>query len=256
MQLMTQSELPVIGITTGELKNLKRPNDTWVYGQNHYYNEIVEQAGGAPLLIPSTDDPKVLDALYEIMDGILLAGGNDVDPRLYEQEPHPTIEDVSQKRDTTELYLLKRAQADKKPVFAICRGAQLWNIANGGSLHQHIPEVFDTNIDHYNADRTVSKPHKARVQEDSLLSKILQLDKSNQEIEINSYHHQAINKLGRNLHAVAWADDGIIEAIETDVENWFVLGVQWHPESMEEAYLKLFEEFVKASKKSLAPSYS
>lgn len=247
MQSALSDDRPIIGITTGELKNLKRPNDTWVYGQNHDYVEMVEESGGAPMLIPSTDDTQVLDVLYEVMDGILLAGGNDVNPRLYEQEPHPTIEDVSRKRDSTEMYLLKRAEADKKPVFAICRGAQLWNIMNGGTLHQHIPEIFETETDHYNANKLLSKNHDVIVKRDSRLSKLLSLKPEELTISVNSYHHQAMDKLGRNLHPVAWAEDGIVEAIECDIEDWFIIGVQWHPESMEEANKILFDSFVRAS---------
>lgn len=246
MQLLPRDGRPVIGITTGELKNLKRPNDTWTYGQNHYYSEIIERAGGAPFLIPSSDNPKVLNALYEVLDGVLLAGGNDVSPRLYGEEPHPTIEDVSKKRDTTELYLLKRAEADKKPLFAICRGAQLWNIAKKGSLYQHLPEHFDTTIDHYNANKAEGKTHAVKVKEGSKLSKLLKLDSDT--ISVNSYHHQAFKKLGEGLTAVAWAEDGIIEAIETDIEDWYVVGVQWHPESMDDAFMPLFKSFINASR--------
>ncbi len=113
MKLTPKSKRPLIGITTGELRNLQRPDDTWSYGQTHYYTDVIESNGGVPFLIPSTGSVETIDGLYDIIDGILLAGGNDINPKLYRQKPHPAIEDVSLKRDNTEIHLLKRAKADK-----------------------------------------------------------------------------------------------------------------------------------------------
>ena len=191
------------------------------------YVRAVERAGGRALLVPPDDDgvEETLDAL----DGLILSGGNDVDPAAYGAEPHPATGGVRPERDRGELALLEGALARDMPVLAVCRGSQLLNVARGGDLVQHLPEV----VGHEQHRETpgVFSAHDVRVDPDSRLGGLV-----GDRAPVKSHHHQGFGQVGADLREAAWADDGTLEAVE-DPSKRFALGVLWHPEEDEDAAL-------------------
>lgn len=245
---------PLIGITSGEIVNHEHPWSPVVYGQSHFYIDAVINAGGVPVILPMTHHTKILHDLYTRLDGILFAGGNDINPRYYHEERSPKVEHLSELRDTVELRLLHWMLQDHKPLLAICRGMQLVNVGLGGTLHQHIPDDIPGALNHTDSTdikNVAHKAHKLHINDDSKLAQILKSD----NIYANTHHHQAVKELGAGLQAVAYASDGVIEAIESPAYPNFI-GVQCHPESLEvEAEPKwrhLFDWFVQEAKKSTA----
>jgi putative glutamine amidotransferase len=240
---------PLIGITAGEIYNREHPWAPVTQGQAYTYVVSVHAAGGTPVILPIIDDPVLIDDLYPRLDGILFSGGNDLDPRLYNEVPNEKLEDTSVLRDNYETILLKRALADKKPVFAICRGMQLLNVVRGGTLYQDIPSVFPNAEDHRKSTKQQDMEnlaHILRIKPECKLAHILQAT----EIPTNTHHHQAVKDAGEGLEVVAWAEDDIIEGIELPGDA-FVIGIQSHPESLsgvEPRWLRLFEAFVEAAK--------
>src|SRR6266511_2083158 len=197
-----------------------------------YYVESVERAGGRALIVPPSMDAvgETLDAL----DGILFSGGADLDPGGYGAETHPATNDVRPERDRAELALLEGALARDMPVLAVCRGSQLLNVARGGDLVQHLPEVVGDEKHKHTpgvfADHDVDLVSGTRVQQ------IL-----GDHAPVKSHHHQGYGQLGEGLREAARADDGTIEALE-DPSLRFALGVLWHPEAGKD--FALFEALV------------
>lgn len=222
---------PLIGITGAEIYNKEEPWSPVTHGQSSFYVSAIVHAGGLPVILPLLDDEKLLRELYERCDAILFAGGNDPDPQLYGEEADHTVADVSKLRDTVEVQLMRWSLDDKRPILGICRGMELLNIVRGGNLYQdiaqHLPAASNHNLS--NAKKDVHHiAHNLTVQAGSKLATVLGVT----TIGANTHHHQAIKKLGDGLQAVAWAEDGVIEAVE-DPKQSFVIGVQSHPESLE-----------------------
>lgn len=240
--------LPLIGITTGEIHNIAEPWSPVAYGQSHTYIDVIVSAGGVPVLIPILQDETVLRQLYGTLDGLFLAGGNDIEPKLYGQSPGIHTTDYSIRRDSSEVLLATWALADKKPILGICRGMQLVNALQGGTLYQHIPADFPDAEDHHSSTKAKDLEHFAhtlRIDPASQLRTILQAD----HIRTNTHHHQAIKGLGAGLKATAWAADGVIEAVEM-ADYPYMIGVESHPESLtraEPGWKHLFNSFVAAS---------
>lgn len=200
------------------------------------YVQAVERAGGRPLLVPPAEDgvAETLDAL----DGLLLSGGGDLDPATYGAAAHPATAGVRVERDRAELALLEGALARDLPVLAVCRGSQLLNVARGGDLVQHLPEVVG---DERHKERLGAfSEHEVAVAGGSTLGALL-----GERVPVKSSHHQGFGRLGERLVATAWADDGTVEAIE-DPGRRFAVGVLWHPEEGEDA--SLFEALVAAAR--------
>ena len=218
--------LPFVGVTTSITVD-KYPERAYL---NSAYLRAVEQAGGAPVLLPPPLGAAARDALWARLDGLLLTGGGDVDPQHFGEPRHPTLVEVSEARDALELELAGRALAQGLPLLAICRGIQVLNVALGGSLHQDVPSDPGSPLSHSQAERRHQPTHQVKVQAGSRLSAVL----GALEVDVNSFHHQAIKRLGRGLAAVAWAPDGIVEGVELTDGAPFVLGVQWHPEDLVE----------------------
>ena len=239
---------PYIGITCGEIRNQVEPWSPITYGQSRTYVEVVLAAGGVPVLLPLSDDTAVLRQLFELCGGILFAGGNDIDPALYGQDPIAETVDVSKRRDSQESLLLDWTLADNKSMLGICRGMQLVNIKLGGSLYQDIGKLLPNARDHESSTHAKSLTHTAhmlRIAPGSKFSSAVGVS----TIETNSHHHQAVDELGSGLVASAWAEDGLIEALEHS-ERQFIVGVQSHPESLTHhvpAWQSLFKAFVQAS---------
>jgi len=196
------------------------------------YVQAVERAGARPLLVPPSDGgvEETLDAL----DGLLFSGGADLDPDTYGADPHPATNGVRPERDRAELALLEAALARDMPVLAVCRGFQVLNVARGGDLVQHLPDVVGDER-HREVPGTFSE-HAVRIDGGSKLAALL-----GDHAPVMSSHHQGVGRVGQGLREVAWADDGTVEGLE-DPERRFAVGVLWHPEAGED--MKLFEALV------------
>ncbi|HEU4769855.1 MAG TPA: gamma-glutamyl-gamma-aminobutyrate hydrolase family protein [Pyrinomonadaceae bacterium] len=212
---------PRIGIPM----RIEHPTDRFYLSR--HYSEAVEAAGGAPVhisLIPKRD---YIEAVVDALDGILLPGSDtDVDPLRYGQQPHPALGTVHPIKDETDLLLIEAAERRQMPLFAICFGMQVLNVARGGTLVQDIRSQWPDAIKHEQGIPRDRPSHSVRVALGSKLSGVLYAP----DVVVNSHHHQAIEKLGENLVATAWSSDGIIEAFEDPRPDRFVLAVQWHPE--------------------------
>jgi putative glutamine amidotransferase len=200
------------------------------------YVHSVEAAGGRPLLVPPTDDG--VEETLSVLDGLVFTGGPDLDPEIYDAEPHPETKNVRPDRDRAEIALLTAALERDLPVLAICRGSQVLNVALGGDLEQHVPDRVG-HEGHKETPGTFSE-HAVEVASGSRLNEIL-----GDEITVKSHHHQGYGALGRGLEPVALADDGTLEALE-DPRRTFALGVLWHPEAGDD--LRLFEELVREAR--------
>ena len=206
---------PIIMITGG-ISSSVTGKPQWAL--NHSYHERITEAGGIPLMALS---PDCVEAYAEMADGLLLSGGRDVDPKLYNQETKYESVVTDPKRDELEWALVKAFVERKKPIFGICRGVQTMNAYFGGTLYQDIPTELGGN-------RSGGVNHDLKMKEDSILGKLF-----GESMVINSYHHQVIDEIAPGFVATAWSDAGgheIVEAIEHKSEP--IWGVQWHPESM------------------------
>jgi len=227
----------------------QEPQDGLVRGSSRMYQSIpraLEMAGGAPALIPITAQESTLRALYGRLDGLMLAGGEDIAPSCFGEEAHPQLGQVDAQRDWVELTMTPWALADGMPVFGICRGVQTLNVAAGGSLVQDIEAQAPDALQHrYYPDFPLDLlSHTVRLEPGSRLAEIL----GREEFEVNSLHHQAVKGVGADLRVTARAPDGMIEALEGSGGAW-VVGVQWHPEWLLEkspSMKRLFEAFVAA----------
>lgn len=210
------------------------------------YLRAVEAAGATPMLIQPTPDVATLEALYARCDGLLLAGGEDVHPSAYGAAPHPRLEQTNRQRDNAELWLARRALADGMPLFGICRGIQLLNVAMGGTLYQDLAAERPGPIHHAAGDarrdfRMLS--HDIELTADSWTAELL----GTSALAVNSLHHQAIRDLAEGLRAVGHAPDGLIEVVEGDGAH-FIAAVQSHPELVWEdadmRWARVFRGFV------------
>ena len=200
------------------------------------YVRAVERAGGRALLVPPSEDgvEETLDAL----DGVVFSGGSDLDPSTYGQEPHEATGGIVEERDRAELALLQEALARDMPVLAVCRGSQVLNVALGGDLVQHLPDVVGDHKHKHTPGAYAD--HDVQLVPESRLASLL-----GDHAPVKSHHHQGYGRVGEGLREVAWADDGTVEAIE-DPQAPFVLGVLWHPEAGEDK--SLFHALVEAAR--------
>ena len=195
-------------------------------GQIRHYLDAVIWAGGLPLLIPSTGDRDITREYVERIHGVLLPGSpTDIDPGHYGADPHPKLGKRYPERDATDFAILDMAERNEMPILGICFGIQTINVHRGGSLIQDIPAVVSNSLIHDADDGKPPARHLIRVAQDSLIGRLA----GRSELEVNSYHHQCVERPGRDLRAVAVSPDGVIEALE-DTKGRFVVGVQWHPE--------------------------
>jgi putative glutamine amidotransferase len=213
-------EKPWIGIPT-------RYHEKSEYiGQIRHYLDAVFWAGGLPLLIPYLGDREIVRQYVERVHGILLPGSpTDIDPAHYGAARHDKLGRLYPQRDTTDFAILDLAERTALPVLGICFGVQSINVYRGGSLVQDIPSLVSGPLIHDEDDDRPPARHMVRIDEDSLIARLA----GRSELEVNSYHHQSVETPGRNLRAVAFAPDGVIEAVE-DTTGRFIIGVQWHPE--------------------------
>lgn len=215
------------------------------------YVASVEQAGGQARVLETSQSPR---ALIAELDGLLLTGGGDVDPALYGEARHPAVHDAEPGRDEFEIDLARRAMDAGLPTLAICRGAQVLNVAAGGSLVQDIPSAVASDLPHQVNIPKDAIAHSVTVSPGSRLADALGAAIDPRKLcRVNSRHHQSVGRLGRGLVATASAPDGIVEAIELP-DAGFCVGVQWHPENFWRTgeFSGLFDTFVRASGERMA----
>ncbi|ALS38142.1 putative glutamine amidotransferase [Enterococcus rotai] len=202
----------------------------------------VQNAGGLPIILPIGAEETAAAYISKI-DKLLLAGGQDISPDFFGEEPHPKLEETNRNRDLFELALIKEAIKQHKPIFAVCRGMQLINVALGGTLYQDLSLYTDWTIKHgQQPTQPQFATHSIQIEEDSTLYQVF-----GQTYRVNSYHHQAINTLASSLKITAKSADGIVEGIEAIDASQRLLGVQWHPElryEVDSKEFKLFDYFV------------
>jgi putative glutamine amidotransferase len=214
-----EAERPVIGIAVGRIPL----NDRFIDGTQRDYGDRIADAGGFPLqLLGRSDLP--LSTILPHLDGIVLPGGGDIAPELYGAQPSEEIGGVNIERDRAEVALFGAALAAGLPILAVCRGIQLVNVARGGTLVQHLPAV--TSEPHLIVERRRELVHTVRIDPKSELATIIGAE----DLGVNSLHHQAVDRVGDGLQAVAWAEDGTIEGLEDRDRR--VIAVQWHPEQL------------------------
>ncbi|MCI0437247.1 MAG: gamma-glutamyl-gamma-aminobutyrate hydrolase family protein [Gemmatimonadetes bacterium] len=240
----------VVGVPAQTLQAMDGiPDDvphSWIMSSRYF--DALTWAGAVPWMVPLLEEEDVLRAMYDRMDGVFLAGGVDVDPLTYGTPKVDACGRTDSDRDRVEILLARWALADGKPVLGVCRGLQVINVAQGGSLYQDLAAELPGSIKHdYYPTQGFERSYRAhavRIAEGSLLHDAFASD----EASVNSMHHQGVRALGKDLRAVAWSSDGLVEAIEADGPAWFV-GVQWHPEALiETCYVtrRLLRAFVDA----------
>jgi putative glutamine amidotransferase len=197
-------------------------------GVNAAYIRGVLAVGGVPLVLSPLMGASLAGRALEGMDGLLLTGGEDIDPSWYGDKPSPLLSPPSQERDLFELALFAVARQRELPILGICRGIQLINVAMGGTLFQDLPTERKGRVDHRPDGPRDARTHRVRLQDGSRAAQAL--DRSS--ISVNSSHHQAIKELAPGLVATGWTDDDVIEAVETPADSTWLLAVQWHPEEM------------------------
>jgi putative glutamine amidotransferase len=251
LSLASRQQRPLIGVTTSELRPKEQvhpipegepPAVEMVLGIT-YLNGI-QAAGGLPVVIPPLETDAI-EGLLDRVDGICLSGGPDLDPALYAAEPHPELGPIEPALDRIELDVAARADARQMPILAICRGTQALNVVRGGALHQHLPDI-STELTHRQTNPSTEPSHPVEVDPDSFLADVLG-DGETELTAVNSFHHQAIDRLGDGLRISARAPDGTVEAIE-DPSRRFLIGVQWHAETLvhRTAEAALFRRFVES----------
>jgi putative glutamine amidotransferase len=230
------SRLPVIGISS-----YARDGIPPAFSLPCGYVDGVRSAGATPVVLPPGEQEP--ERLLDLVDGLILAGGGDIAPASYGGREHETIYLISEERDQFEFTLARAALARPDiPLLCICRGMQVLNVVCGGTLHAHVPDQFGETVAHRLPPRLPTK-HPARIEARSRLAEILAAT----TVDVCSWHHQAIDRIGDGLRAVAWAEDGVVEAVEHDGHPW-CMGVQWHPEMQlgESPHRQLFASLVGA----------
>jgi putative glutamine amidotransferase len=249
--LASRRQRPLIGVTTSEVRPKERVHPApegepkaVEMALGITYLKGIEAAGGLPLVIPPLETGAI-EPLLDRLDGICLSGGPDLDPALYEADPHPELGPIEPDLDRFEIDVAARADAREMPILAICRGTQALNIVRGGALHQHLPDL-STEVSHRQTNPGTEPSHPVEVDPASRLAQIFGGGKL-RVTDVNSFHHQAIDTLGEGLEVSARAPDGTVEAIE-DPSRRFLIGVQWHAETLvhRAAEAALFSRFVEA----------
>jgi putative glutamine amidotransferase len=242
---------PLVGITSSELRRKEQvtrrrhgepPQTEIALGLT--YPQAVLEAGGLPVIITPVRGDAV-SQLIEHLDGLVISGGPDLHPSAYDQEPHRELGPTEADVDVFELRLCAAARAAGTPILGICRGLQVINVAAGGTLHQHLPDVVGDQISHRGPSSGRHATHTVRLQPGSRAASLI----GSRSVRVNSFHHQAVDVLGEGLRATGMAPDGVIEAIEATAGEW-LLAVQWHAESLTSRprQLALFQGLVHAAR--------
>ncbi len=231
----------IIGIAANQDKDYKE------YRLNKSYSKAIISAGGLPVILPVISDETIIKDYIKGIDGLLLTGGGDPDPLIYGENPLPFTGNIDPLRDSFELEVFKYAYQDNLSILGLCKGCQIINIAMGGTLYQDLNKQREDVLKHNQEAPTWYPTHSVNIKRDAYLNKIIKEEK----IKVNSMHHQSIKDVSLKFSVSARAEDGVIEAIEIK-EKRFIIGVQWHPETMWEKSrenFNIFKEFVSQSEK-------
>ena len=235
---------PVIGITAGRKVIETSVGPLVHFVQPVYYAEAVLAAGGIPIILPAAEGWR--EQVLAVTDGLLITGGEDIDPAQYGQARHPAVEKMDPLRDQFEIAVARFALAQDRPLLGICRGSQVINVAAGGTLVQDLPSQQPSPITHRQPE--MAKPtHEVEIVPGSRLCVAMGASR----IRANSAHHQAVQTIAPPLYPVAWAEDGVVEGTESHVHRWIV-AVQWHPEMLyknDPTHQRLFDALVEAARR-------
>jgi putative glutamine amidotransferase len=236
---------PIVAVTA----STKVVNDAGKVTVNRPYTDALLAAGLIPLVVPPMSEEGAA-AILDSVRGLVLTGGEDVDPARFGATRHPATGPANDLRDRIELALAKEAAARRIPTLAICRGVQVLNVALGGTLVQDIPSELRSTIEHDARSARSSRVHAVSVDSGSRLEQIVGV----REINTNSFHHQSVDRLAPGLSTVAKSRDGVVEAVECADRAWWAVGVQWHPEELtgtpEDWDRKLFAAFAREVRRS------
>ncbi|MBO5247764.1 MAG: gamma-glutamyl-gamma-aminobutyrate hydrolase family protein [Clostridia bacterium] len=240
---------PIIGVLA------EIDNEFCTRVQNPYIHAI-ERCGGIPVLFPFIDEEETMDRLVDLCDGFFFTGGADIHPKHYGEVLESNIGGIQEHRDAFEFKCFEKVIKTSKPILGICRGAQLINVALGGTLYQDIPSEVSTKILHRQCEPKFSPSHDVRIIVRTPLYEMTGVE----QIKANSFHHQAIKKLGKGLEIMGIAEDGLIEAVYS-AEERYVRAYQWHPERLFETdpqNRRIFEDFIQACSQpfALQPPFS
>lgn len=232
---------PLIGITMNQMVE----EEKYVAALVHAL--VIEKAGGIPIYLPYIKNEVMISKLVQELHGLYVTGGDDIDPTFFGEEPIEGLRRILAERDHFEQSIIQKMLRKNKPVLAVCRGAQMLNIATGGDMYQDVKrQISHALLQHEQKAKPTHRSHFVRLKEDSNLYEIMR----KKEMKVNSFHHQAIRRVKAPFYITAKASDGIIEAIESKA-HLFAIGVQWHPEylaaNQDLASLALYERFIEKS---------
>ena len=225
---MSSARKPAPACTVAVTAGIRPDGDTSRVRLTAAYVTALENAGLIPLIVPPLANADAASAILDSVAGLVLTGGEDVDPARYGEKRHEKVRSVNPARDATEAALIKEAKERGTPVLAICRGIQILNVALGGTLVQDIPSQCETKIAHDEESARDSRTHEISVEPGSLIATAV----GTEHLTVNSFHHQSVKRVADGMRVTARSPDGIIEGIESTDEDWWVMAVQWHPEEM------------------------
>ena len=225
---MSSARKPVRARTVAVTAGIRPDGDTSRVRLTAAYVTALESAGLIPLIVPQLSNADAASAVLDSVAGLVLTGGEDVDPARYGEKRHEKVRSVNAARDATEAALIKEARKRGTPVLAICRGIQMLNVALGGTLVQDIPSQCETDIAHDEESARNSRTHEISVEPGSLIATAI----GTEHCTVNSFHHQSVKRVADGMRVTARSPDGIIEGLESTDEHWWVMAVQWHPEEM------------------------
>ena len=226
--LVSSARKPVPACTVAVTASIRPEGDTRRVRLTAAYVTALENAGLVPLIVPPLSNERAAAAVLDSVAGLVLTGGEDVDPARYGEERHEKVRSVNAARDATEAALVEEAKARGMPVLAICRGIQILNVALGGTLVQDIASQCKTDISHDEEGPRDSRSHEIAVDPGSLIATAI----GTEHLTVNSFHHQSVKRVAEGMRVTARSPDGIVEGLESTDKEWWVMAVQWHPEEM------------------------
>jgi putative glutamine amidotransferase len=225
---VSSARKPVPACTVAVTASIRPDGDTSRVRLTAAYVTALENAGLIPLIVPPLSNNRAPGAILDSVSGLVLTGGEDVDPARYGEKRHEKVRSVNAARDATEAALILEAKARGKPVLAICRGIQMLNVALGGTLVQDIPSQVGREIAHDEDSPRDARSHEISIEPGSLIASAV----GSEHVTVNSFHHQSVKRVAEGMRVTARSPDGVIEGLESTDDDWWVMAVQWHPEEM------------------------